>query len=572
MVRSKTKTNVFAIRQLRKRAAEEVEGAQKVNGGGNDEALVVEPAQPTRGIIAPNQVGANKRMAEYVAEERKNKRRSNTTIAYEPKRVEFEEFCESEFKDDKSTMYTVDADKVYRFMFYTAMREKKKTGGKKKKNAPPKKQFDKDGYKKVAGPFFDKGSTARILESVKKPTEPLQWQQFNTYRTVLKNLHAEQRSKGCNGHPWDLVWTCNCKDLEKLVKERMPEIKRLTFQEKLDGEMAPYKIVERFDDIETTFWVDSASARGNRNVCSHIRHRACFLYLTSGILRSESAHSNDISDFFGLRPPQKPSDIHRMYLMINQIAEGKTCHGKKQWGRSTRHKRVEHCCIGAVAMYLAFRLYMTNEFQDMTVEEWMDNKTWFNIKFLIDTNTDDNTKSMSSDTYGDHVKSVLMKLGLPANKKLHLGRNLGTKKLDYQEVDAEEVRRMGQWNMTVYDSSYSSKLPMTAIRNLAGYDDKTGIYFNTRTTVLPSKELLYQTPFGFAFAMREELKEADTFGEHTTAAGVLEFFMDMATILLQDAAAMMIQLPDRADHPFFLELPLFGTDAFKVCFTVVCFA
>jgi Centromere DNA-binding protein complex CBF3 subunit, domain 2 len=75
---------------------------------------------------------------------------------------------------------------------------------------------------------------------------------------------------------------------------------------------------------------------------------------------------------------------------------------------------------------------------------------------------------MVSDSYADSVKAVLTKLHLPTNKLRHLGRGAGTKELDGHEVNEQEIRQMGQWNQTVYDQSYSSKLPMAAMRKFGG--------------------------------------------------------------------------------------------------------
>ena len=127
--------------------------------------------------------------------------------------------------------------------------------------------------------------------------------------------------------------------MHKHVKERMPEVKKRNFVEKIDGEFAPYAIVERYGDIENLMWEDSQNSKGRRAACSNLRHRACTLYLTTGILRSESIHKADLSDFFGLKPPKKENDVHDIWLLIMQIPQGKTTHGKKQWGRATRHRQ-----------------------------------------------------------------------------------------------------------------------------------------------------------------------------------------------------------------------------------------
>ena len=90
---------------------------QQANGSNGDGSL-----------LSPNQTGATTRMAEFVSKARKSQQRTNTSIAYDPKQKEFELFCEAEYAEDQHK-YSVDADKVYRFMFYQAFREQKKRGG-----------------------------------------------------------------------------------------------------------------------------------------------------------------------------------------------------------------------------------------------------------------------------------------------------------------------------------------------------------------------------------------------------------------------------------------------------------
>jgi hypothetical protein len=161
-----------------------------------------------------------------------------------------------------------------------------------------------------------------------------------------------------------------------------------------------------------------------------------------------------------------------------------------------------------MAFYMMHRIDVTGEFTTMSVEQWTDNSERFNIKFLVDINTLDNQKELKSNTYGKHVKSIVQCLRLPTNKILHLGRNVGTKMLDFDEVHEGEIHRMGQWNQSVYDESYSSKLPRQAIHSLTGYDN--AMYFDTRTTVMPTIKLLQMTATGnWSFAMADELAEVN---------------------------------------------------------------
>jgi Centromere DNA-binding protein complex CBF3 subunit, domain 2 len=214
------------------------------------------------------------------------------------------------------------------------------------------------------------------------------------------------------------------------------------------------------------------------------------LQTTSGILRTESLYRAELSDFLGINPPKRPIDVHPMYLLINQNMQGKTNKNRTLYGRSTRHCNVVLCCIGAIALYLTYRFWITNKFAKFTATDWCNNQKWFDVKLLIDVFSEDYTKPMQNDSYAKHIIwLVLKRLKMAICKLLHLGRNVGAKLLELMEEEDEAIRRMGQWNPSIFDNSYSVKLPMSPIRKLAGYGNGNGLYFNTRTQVFPSDEL-----------------------------------------------------------------------------------
>ena len=195
----------------------------------------------------------------------------------------------------------------------------------------------------------------------------------------------------------------------------------------------------------------------------------------------------------------------------------------------------------------------------------MNKDTWFDIKLLTECPPHDNTKSIQSDNYGSRLQKALTKLSIPCNKLLHLGRNMGSKILDLLEVEADEIRRMGQWSPTVFDNAYSSKLPMGPMRNLAGYDSDSKIYFNTRTTIEPPSELLRETPIGnWVEDSYATLTSTNEGTQCTTAVHVLRFFRELNKIFLQDAAALLVNHPERKTHPIFEMLSVFHNEQFMV--------
>jgi Centromere DNA-binding protein complex CBF3 subunit, domain 2 len=467
----------------------------------------------------PNDVNITLQMQRSVTQLNECFRPTNTAKAHEPKIEEFFQFCDMVYPTDPYK-YNIAFEKVYRFMYYQAFRPLKKRGGggggrkrKRQRRSTPTKvsdddgdtvdgiidevdveveeeitmRFSKDLYDEVmvqyngSPPSSPAAETDLPLQSL----QPLSWSSFDQYKQVIRRIYKVQKQERVCSLDWDAIWQEPLEELAKQVKGRKQYIKRITYQEKVSAEFAPYTIVERYQDIEEEFWRDSSKAVGPRQIACQLRHRYCIQHTSSGVLRCESLHRAEFSDFICIKVPKTDTDIHPVEIMVNQIAQGKTNKGRLIYGRAIRHRDVRLCCIGALSFYLQYRLYVTNEFKDMTVEDWFDNKKWFDIKLLSDVYGESNMKEMSKDTYGPHVKAVLKRLGIPFSKRLHIGRNFGAKCLELLEEEQEAIKQMGQWNQAMFDIAYSAKLPMGPMRKLAGFHGGNKMYFNTRTVEMP---------------------------------------------------------------------------------------
>lgn len=129
------------------------------------------------------------------------------------------------------------------------------------------------------------------------PNKPCGAANFNGWKALLKKIHKVQLSRKVQSRTWEVIWLCGLDELHKHVKERAPIIARLNYEEKVNGEFAPCAVVERYDDLERTMWEDSFSRGNHRSINTGLRHRHCLLHLVSGILRAESLHRADLSDF-----------------------------------------------------------------------------------------------------------------------------------------------------------------------------------------------------------------------------------------------------------------------------------
>jgi hypothetical protein len=83
----------------------------------------------------------------------------------------------------------------------------------------------------------------------------------------------------------------------------------------------------------------------------------------------------------------------------------------------------------------------------------------------------------------------LITLGIVALHLVHLGCNLGPKILEMLEEESDWIHQLGNWNPSVQDSNYSTKLPMRPIRKLAGFVHANGMHYNPRTMVEVPEEL-----------------------------------------------------------------------------------
>jgi hypothetical protein len=212
-----------------------------------------------------------------------------------------------------------------------------------------------------------------------------------------------------------------------------------------------------------------------------------------------------------------------------------------------------------------YRFSVTREFEDFSLEDWLDNIKWFDIKLLVDLTGVSFKKSMNNRSCADAIKAVLIFLGIAALHLLHLGRNLGAKILDMLEEENSAIQTMRNWNPSMQLSCYSTKLPMQPIRKLAGFTDANGMYYNPRTMVEVDESLLRPTPVGcWLFDAHAAVANANELGVGKfTAMNFLSFMMTLNRVFIQDAAAMLVLHAEKIDHPLFW-LEVFWSVEFSV--------
>lgn len=256
MARGRKKQQQVKRTQAAAASAAAVAAATVANGNGNSWAPDAAPAPMV--LRNPNDVGANRRMAQFVQDTRQVDRRTNTSKAFDPKVLEHQQFCDYVCPNDPHRC-NLNGEKVRGFMFYTGMREQKpRGGGKGILGSKYSGQFNTKECDALTENFKDQSNSMNV--ALPKPKKPIGQQTFAQCQAVLKRMHPQQSMLGVNSTPWEFIWDLNCKELFKHVKERAPALRKANYVEKHMGEFAPHIMVERYGEIEDAFWGDAAVA------------------------------------------------------------------------------------------------------------------------------------------------------------------------------------------------------------------------------------------------------------------------------------------------------------------------
>ena len=492
---------------------------------------------------------------------------TNTKRAYVEKGLEFLQFCDFEYKQEREFRRTINSDKLYKFLLFVAYRGKRQRG-KKRTSGGDEKVFDEEEYKAVMDrigdliknrssdcpPGNDELEAAATSATTGHGVELLGFSQLNIYKCAVQRLHGEQYDNGANRKTWDEIYTQRCKELLKLVKLRKPSEDRKHFKEKVDHTFLPYQVATEKPRLEEALW------KRNAMHCLEIstgalRDRFVFLFTNGGLLRGESLFKAELSDFMDFKYKSKydPTPYH---TLIMKFVEGKVNRGKTFFGRALRHRNAELCSLGALGMYLLARFEATGEKFD-----FKSNENWFRVMLLVDTNSSrlENKVAVSDRCYAKTMKAVCRQLGINSSHWIHLGRVTGPVELEMNEVEKSVIESLGYWNQTIYDQSYSTCLPLSGMRVMAGYPKEVGTHFNPRMTYdVPPQ--LQQRIWPWLEAAKEDVRRnASNSSTLVTAQAFLTLLTNLRPVILQDVAVLMAR---GRDHKLF-KLPVFQSDAFK---------
>ena len=392
--------------------------------------------------------------------------RDNTILAYDPKKIEFQQFCDAVYpKEHNPRIVTI--EKNFTFMYYTAYRKKRVGGG---RYANKKKNFNLKEFQDIT-------SHKIVIDDV------IGYQSFNQHYCAIKELLGHQRQMHLTELRNDELKSESMNNLIKHVKNRAEFVSRKIFKERLDGTFAPFKLASEVNRIENYIWDDHNNTGYFSG--SSMRDRFQFLMTLGSVSRSESLYKADLCDLCDFNFKQR-REIDPYHILIMRIGFGKTVGSDHAiYARGMRHSDVTLCPIGALGLWFLHRFFLSTEMETINFRL---NDSWFNKKLLIplyanlkvsrDGNVDNSEDRMSDRSYTKRIKKACSKLNLQSKKHLHFGRDTGSALMEMEECDQDGINAIGNWVKDVFHEHYSSNLPLGAMRSLAGFDNRYVSGFN----------------------------------------------------------------------------------------------
>ncbi|KAG1634730.1 hypothetical protein G6F44_010014 [Rhizopus delemar] len=235
--------------------------------------------------------------------------------------------------------------------------------------------------------------------------------------------------------------------LNTLENEKVKR-RRLNYEDRGKNTLNDGYSKEELKKVNSFFFTEKNDIRGCRN-------RLCFLLSHAMLCRSQTTLGMEFADLFSLEVENQ--GLTECIALVATIAHGKTKqHGKIEYGSSLRHRDVEVCSIGALALYLFSRFHFEKR------ENWY--KTGV---FKGDSPFKFNQYKAQNSTYVD----VFKKVGIHTSKVTH-------------------ANRKSALNMIAQENSLAiSKecLPVEAMKSLAGFNGQQhSNYFLPRAVIIPS--------------------------------------------------------------------------------------
>ncbi|KAE8228169.1 hypothetical protein CF326_g6910, partial [Tilletia indica] len=227
------------------------------------------------------------------------------------------------------------------------------------------------------------------------------------------------------------------------------------------------------------------------------RARFDFLMQHAIMGRSEDLRNTKLATMYMHKVPQ--SRPHPCDAVIVTIRHSKTnLESRKQFGVAARHRGVELCPVGALALFFFERFHVKKEaFPDLSSRA-----TWYSTPLLVD---DEDSAGVTWKDQAEVLRDAFNTLGIASSKLTHAMRGGGARLAHEAGCSEASIRIHGRWTAggDQLIERYLTGIAVTPVRALAGFSAEGGDYYLPRTLLEPPPSLSDQL---WPQATREEAK------------------------------------------------------------------
>lgn len=168
-------------------------------------------------------------------------RPANTQKAYDPKALEYWQFCDFHYLTEEAALcYILTTEKVYAFMWYQSLRETKQGKKARKEADGVMVHFNAMEYEEVM-------TREKMLQSDKnqkyEPKMGVGISVMLQYKAALMDMWKHQVDLFVLCLSWDLIWTSSCEVLMKYVGSKKVRQSKKNDHEKVDKNLSAMQIV-----------------------------------------------------------------------------------------------------------------------------------------------------------------------------------------------------------------------------------------------------------------------------------------------------------------------------------------
>lgn len=174
-----------------------------------------------------------------------------------------------------------------------------------------------------------------------------------------------------------------------------------------------------------------------KNCALGSRDRLCFLLSHAMLSRSQTVLGMQFADLFSIEVENQ--GVTRCLSLVATITFGKTNqHGKIEYGSSVRHRHIEVCPVGTLALNFFSRFHFENE----PFPDFSSRSNWYETCVI---KGESPFKPIEYTTQRKIYKKTFQKVGIHTSKVMHANRKSTLNMITQEDVSGDQRRRVGRW-------------------------------------------------------------------------------------------------------------------------------